>query len=276
VAAAQPATGAQPAPPSSSLQLPVVQAPATVAKAEPPPLPEAALPVPEQGPPSAEQPPDEAPPPEAAPVAKPAVDDDLSHNLTDYLHHHRLPFVDAKVYARAGTPSSIALSGEVKSEVGKQDAETDARDFVGNPSIKVHNRVRIKAELASNPLPVPDAGAPVPAPATAGYSCTDLCQKDEGHCEVHCQNRNIGSAAGAVGSGLLGSLTSGVTGAVTSLLSQAGAAGSQARDCTEDCHQTQEHCIAACSSGGPDQSSGPPPDSGPGDQGPGGPNQPPS
>jgi len=278
VAGAQaPVAGAQSGQRPSSLQLPVAQPPTTVAKAEPPPVPQAALPLPEQGPPSAEQPPDEAPPPEAAPVEKPALDEDLSHNLTDYLHHHRLPFVEAKVYAKAGTPSSVSLSGEVRSEVGKQDAETDARDFVGNQSIKVHNRVRIKAELASNPLPVPGAGAPVPesAPAAAGYSCTDLCQKDEGHCEVHCQNQNIGNASGAIGSGIVGSIASGVTGAFTSLLSQAGVAGSQARDCTETCHQTQEHCVAACSSGGSDQSGGPPGDGGSGDQGPSGPDQPP-
>jgi hypothetical protein len=234
VASAQPGSA-----PSSILQAPTAQAPTTEPKAQALPLPAA-----EQGPL-----PDAGPPPEAAPTERPVADDGLSRNLTDYLHHHRLPYVDATVYAKAGAPSSIALSGEVRSEMGKEDAETKSRDFLGNARLKVRNHVRINPELASRSQPASSAGVGAPiaggAPAAEANPCTDLCQRDEGSCEVHCQNQSLGSATG-------------VGGGFGDLLRQIGQAGGEARDCIENCHQTLNHCAADCSAGGPSQQSNEP------------------
>ena len=256
VAVAQPGSA-----PSSTLQVPAAQARGTQANAELPPLP---LPDSQQGPPPDAVPrPDAVPPPDAVPVEKPAVDNVMSQNLTDYLHHHRLPFVDAMVYTRAGNPSSIALSGEVRTETGKEDAVTKSRIFLGIENVKVRNRVRINPELASNPKPtgVGEPAAASAAPEAAANPCSDLCQKDEGHCEIHCQDQTVGGAAG-------------LAGGVSSFLGQLTQTTGQARDCTEDCHQTLEHCTADCSSGGSnEQSNGPPESRGGGGEGP---NQPPS
>jgi hypothetical protein len=224
--------------PSSTLQVPTAQSPETQAKAEPPPLP---LPDSQQGPP-----PDEARPP----IEKPAVDHLMSQNLTDYLHNHKLPFVDAMVYAKNGNPTSISLSGQVRTETGKDDAETKSRIFLGLENVKVHNRVRINPELAANHVSVgaeepPTSGAPVEsaAPETAANSCTDLCQKDDGHCKVHCQNATIGNASGSLAAG-------GLVGGVAAVLGTVAQTGAQSSDCAEDCQQTLEHCTADCNSGG--------------------------
>lgn len=279
-----PLTQAQPAPvqpaqvavppvsaPSKPPQPPTAQVPVTEAKAEPPPLP---LPAAEQGPPPELRPPDNVPPPEAAPaerhalVEKPALDNELSGSLNDYLHSHHLPYVEAKVYARAGTPSSLSLSGEVRTEKGKMDAETKSLDFLGNQNIKVHSHVLIDSALASNSPAAGSADAAAPMagnalpPVVAGNSCTDLCQKDEAHCKVYCQDQT-------------GTSASGIGGSVMSLLNQLGAAGAQARDCNENCVQTEEHCAFSCNSPGPSQQSNGPSDNGAGDQAPSGPDQPP-
>ncbi len=89
------------------------------------------------------------------------MDDQLSQNLNYFLHHHRLPYVDAIVYAKAGTPRSIALSGEVRTETGRDDAETKSRDFLGIQSLNVSNAVRINPELTSNLQPVDPANGAV-------------------------------------------------------------------------------------------------------------------
>jgi len=242
---------------SSQPQLPPKKAPAALAKAAPLPLPDA-----QQGPP-----PDEARRPESSRAEKPAVDTGMSHNLTDYLHHHRLPYVDATVYAKAGSLRSVSLFGEVRTAKGREDAEIRSHDFLGLQSLKVRNSVRINPELASNPQGSGsgDVGTAMEAsgPTAAANSCTDLCQKDDGHCEVHCRNQSVGNATG------LGGGISSVLGGITQT-------GTAASDCIEDCHQTLEHCTAACSSGGSEQqSNGSPAGAGPGEQGPSGPDQPP-
>jgi hypothetical protein len=253
--------------PSSTLQIPSAQPPGAQANAEPPPLP---LPDSQQGPP-----PDAIPPPDVAPVERPAVDHLMSQNLTDYLHNHKLPFVEAMVYEKAGNPTSISLSGQVRTETGKEDAETKSRIFLGSETVKVHNRLRINPELAANHLAVgveaPGAsGAPVEsaAPEAAANPCVDLCQKDNGHCKVHCQNATVENASGGIASG-------GLVGGVAAVLGTVAQTGAQSSDCAEDCQQTLEHCTADCNSGGGsnEQSNGPPEGGGGGGEGP---DQPPS
>ena len=236
IAAGAPLT-AQPESQTQTPAAPSAPAPVTQAsQANPqPPLP---LPDAQQGPPpDAIPPPDATPPPAAAPVEKPVLDDATSRSLTDYLHQHRLPYVDAMVYQKDGALSSIALSGEVRTEKGKDDAETKSRDFLGNDRVKVRNHVKITADPGSNTQPVgPSEGGEQSAGTSPGADPC-LCQSDEGHCEVHCQDQFGSNAAGGFA---LGNMVTNAT---------------QLRDCNDGCQQTQEHCEADCNSGGSNQQS---------------------
>jgi hypothetical protein len=221
----------------------------------------------------------ESPPP-AAPAPHPrrrapsrsVLNQSLSNDLSQYLHQHHLPYVDALVFgSAAGTPTSVTLDGQVRTEHGKEDAETKSRDFTNAPDLRIQNHIEVNASLALNPsaassAPVESApatgavtaAATTAAPATsAADPCTDLCLKDEGHCNSACQTQ---AAGGAAGGGL----------SVQGLLGQFGQSATQLKQCNEDCQQTREHCVYQCSSGGgsaqaseapaaPPDGAGPPP-----------------
>ncbi len=171
--------------------------------------------------------------PEAAPAKQQSVmDSGMSRTLTDYLHHQRLPFVAATVYAQGGTPRSILLSGQVRTQKGKDDAETKSRAFLGVRGVAVHNRVRINPALALSPSTsgYADAGAGPPA---GGNSCSEVCQSNEGQCEGNCRNQSAGNSGG-------------LGGALSSLLGQMNQGG----QCAQNCRQMMNQCMGSCGAGG--------------------------
>jgi hypothetical protein len=253
---------------------------AQIASLPSPVVPSSSQPNSEVPPPESENevPPPSAPPPTHKKPLSP-VNQDLTAGLNDYLHHHHLPYVDAVVY---GDAEMVALSGEVRTAKGKQDATLKAEDFLGNEQIRVRNRVSVNPELAASTrisgasFAEPDSGGGEIAPVGGG-SCSDLCHKDEGYCVSHCTNQTVGALSSLSSLGNLLGLSS------------------QKKDCDEGCEQTMDHCLASCGSGGGESAGGPesppaatsrspaesgggpdqPPDSGP-DQAPdGGPDQPP-
>ncbi len=187
----------------------------------------------------------------------------LSSNLSDYLHHHHLPFVDALVFSNeAGQATSVKLSGEVRTEHGKEDAAIKARDFLNQPGLRVQNDVEVNASLESSSPPSASAAtesalpesssAAAAAPSAQTGPCADMCMKDEGHCDTACQSQ---AAGGATSGGF----------SVQALLGQVGQSATQLNECRDQCVQVRQHCVYQCGQGGGEaQSEGtaPPPDSG--------------
>jgi hypothetical protein len=195
--------------------------------------------------------------------------EDLSRGLTDYLHQHRLPYVDAMVFAsHRGRPTSISLSGEVRTERGRDDAEVKAQDFLGHLDLPVENHIAIDPSLGLIPPAAGSAPQPKPAAGDAssaqGGACADLCRRDAMHCRNHCHNQAYGNAPDMS--------------SVAGMISQMGQTAVQHNDCTEDCEQTLDHCVYECSQEGasdrPPSTVDQPEDSG-SNQGPSGPDRPP-
>jgi hypothetical protein len=179
-------------------------------------------------------------------------DDHLSTGLNDFLHGHHLPFVDAMVFSNASDePTLVKLSGQVRTEHGKEDAASKSSDFLNQPGIKIQNRVEVVSGLAStvpastsaSAEPPPDSasarGGLALGPNTAAPNdpCTDLCFKDEGHCNTACQSQ---AAGGATGGGI----------SVQGILGQFGQSATQLKQCNDQCVQTREHCTYDCQQNG--------------------------
>jgi len=77
-----------------------------------------------------------------------ALDVTLSGKATNYLHVHRLPFVQAEVGRDvSGTPASVALTGKVRTLRGKEDAERRTQDLLG-ATIVINNQIQIDPNLS--------------------------------------------------------------------------------------------------------------------------------
>jgi len=78
------------------------------------------------------------------------IDDALSRKASDYLHRHRLPYVNAQVFTdEAGAPDSIVLTGRVRTAFGKQDAEGKARDALGVSTIAISNQIQTGGDVSA-------------------------------------------------------------------------------------------------------------------------------
>ena len=78
------------------------------------------------------------------------ADGELSRRASEYLHNHRLPYVNAQVVVDdAGVAKSVALTGQVRTDFGKQDAERKARDFLRDTNLRFDNQIQVKSQLAS-------------------------------------------------------------------------------------------------------------------------------
>jgi hypothetical protein len=190
-------------------------------------------------------------------ASRSTLNEHLSDDLSQYLHQHHLPFVDAMVFSNSdGQPTSVKLSGRVRTEHGKDDAATKSSDFLNEPRLEVQNHVEIDASLASTAPASSSASAEsspfAPASVAAADPCTDLCLKDEGHCNTACQTQAASSASSGGLAGILGGL---------------GQSATQLQQCNDQCVQTREHCKYDCgqsASSAPSSqaadSGGPPPD----------------
>jgi hypothetical protein len=70
-----------------------------------------------------------------------------SNSLSKYLHQRRLPLVEARVIPSPGGTRTLPLYGFVATELGKQDAENQALDFLADPDIEITNLIKITPEL---------------------------------------------------------------------------------------------------------------------------------
>ncbi len=172
---------------------------------------------------------------------------ELSDELTAYLHDHRLPHVDANVLGTAsGQPQMVELSGEVRTEHGKSDAQQKAADYLSNPEgLQVQNHIEIDPSLGSGPGDVVSASAPASAQALPsvggdqdGASDPCLCLTDENHCKQTCVNQAAGASASGPSMGL---------GAMFKGLLQG---APQNKQCSDDCENARAHCVHDCSESG--------------------------
>jgi hypothetical protein len=244
----------------------IVQTAVKMVQASPPPEPAQVQPSPPvrlaAQPPVPEDDGDAGPPEPSAPRHSALVlDQSLSDKLSSYLHQHRLPYVDALVFANSsGEPRSVTLNGRVRTEKGARDATLKSEDFLSDAQVSIKNRVQVDPEIiptsaATGSVSAASAGGEPPE-AMAG-TCQNSCLSDEGHCKTQCAASSAPnlprSAADIVG--FFGQGTS----------------------CIDGCQQTREHCVAACGETGP--SGGTEPAGGPGQSGSGpppeGPDQPP-
>jgi hypothetical protein len=91
------------------------------------------------------------PPPSAAgTVSGGTIDSPQSQGLSDYLKHHSLPLVGAKVVTSPSGGKQAILFGFVASDFGKADAEQKARHYLNDPTLVVDNRIKISPELAGS------------------------------------------------------------------------------------------------------------------------------
>jgi len=71
----------------------------------------------------------------------------LSNQASDYLHHHRLPFVEARVSRDSEGPLSVILTGQVRTRFGKEDAERKVAQFLNTP-VSINNQLAVNPDLA--------------------------------------------------------------------------------------------------------------------------------
>ncbi len=168
----------------------------------------------------------------------------LSDELTEYLHRHRLPHVDAIVFGSAsGDPRQVELSGAVRTDHGKSDAQQKALDYLSNPTgLRVDNHIEVDpdlARIASAPSssgsaePPPSAGAPAQAQTDP---C--LCLADEDHCRKTCLNQAANPASADPSAGL-GNMLRGFLQGVP-----------QNKQCADDCENQKAHCVHDCTESG--------------------------
>jgi caspase domain-containing protein len=181
-------------------------------------------------------------------MVRPAPNTSLSRSLSDYLHHNRLPYVDALVLSdQTGTPSSLVLSGRVRTEMGKRDAELKSRDFLGTSNIRISNEIVLHSDLASqSALASPATDRPPTAEAgrnLASNSCFDQCVQISDNCRTACETQSTGSTIAQVG-GVAGALMSGntsdVSGLAPSLLQ------GDHKVCANRCEADKNTCTQLC------------------------------
>lgn len=85
-------------------------------------------------------------------------DSELGTQLTQYFHDHCLPLVSAQV-SRASTGSQqVLLYGFVASDFGKDDAQSKARQLLGQNFTDIHNQIMVRPQLAE--MTPPEQPAP--------------------------------------------------------------------------------------------------------------------
>jgi len=172
----------------------------------------------------------------------------LSQSLSDYLHHNRLPYVDALVLSdRTGEPSSVVLSGRVLTEKGKRAAESKARDYLGAPGVTINNRITLDSALASRTTETSSQIRQAPSESTeqsaARLSCFGQCEQRYSSCAAACQAQSTAGSSGAEA----GSIVAWLLGTTSKpLLTISSTASDQA--CTSRCAAEDAMCSQVCQS----------------------------
>lgn len=75
-------------------------------------------------------------------------DDVLSTGASEYLHKHRLPFAEAAVFRSVSDGAlSVTLTGQVRTQFGKQDAETKVTRFL-SAQVVFDNQLIVNGDLS--------------------------------------------------------------------------------------------------------------------------------
>jgi hypothetical protein len=84
--------------------------------------------------------------------------------LSAYLHARHLPLVEARQLTDDSGHESVLLYGFVATDLGKRDAEDDARDYLDDPDITITNQIKVRPELLTlgRSGSGPDASSEVP------------------------------------------------------------------------------------------------------------------
>jgi hypothetical protein len=82
--------------------------------------------------------------------------------------------VDALVFSNAsGRPTLVKLSGQVRTEHGKEDAETKSSDFLNEPRLRTQNHIEVDASLAST-VPSSNSASVVPASSVGSAAASPM------------------------------------------------------------------------------------------------------
>jgi hypothetical protein len=111
----------------------------------------------------------------AGTVAGGTIDSPQSQGLTDYLKHHDLPLVGARVVTSSSGGQQVILFGFVASDFGKTDAEQKARRYLKDPTLVVDNRIKISPELAGGHGAAPPSNA-MPTDGSDPYAASGSLQ----------------------------------------------------------------------------------------------------
>ena len=101
-----------------------------------------------------------------------SVDRRASKALTADLRKNHLPLVGAQVMTAGGNQRRLVLYGFVASELGKEDAQKKAMQYLATPGIEVINRITVRPEIANLKEPPQDVEQASPAPAQGGAAMT--------------------------------------------------------------------------------------------------------
>jgi hypothetical protein len=182
------------------------------------------------------------------PVARTLPNTQLSHSLSEYLHHNRLPYVDALVLSdQTGEPSSVVLSGRVRTERGQRDAESKVRDYLDAPGLSIRNRIVLDSTLAVNHVgensSIGQTLGASPERTVAASSCVEQCDRIYSSCSSACQSQNAGSSIAQVGN-VAASLLGGYAGGATALAPTVLQGDYQV--CTNRCEESKNTCAQLC------------------------------
>ena len=84
-----------------------------------------------------------------------SVDRELSRTLTKRLHRDRLPYVKAQVLIDAPSKAkSVVLTGQVRADFSKHDAEETVRNFFKSSTVAIENQIKVNPEIGSAPPPI--------------------------------------------------------------------------------------------------------------------------
>lgn len=83
-----------------------------------------------------------------------AADRELSGKINEQLHRDRLPQVNAQVFENADNTKSVVLSGQVRTELSKHEAERKVRDLLEGSTVAITNQIKVNPEIDSAPPPL--------------------------------------------------------------------------------------------------------------------------
>lgn len=185
-------------------------------------------------------------------ILKPIRNYQLSSSLNSYLHHHRLPYVDAVVRSdRTGALRSVQLSGLVATEHGKQDAESKARYYLNAQEVSINNRIRVDPALLSD-----STGAIHHHQGIPSTVCLSRCERTYGSCTRACLSQMTAESGAAEAGSLIPSIigeSAGNRAAAIGVYAGAGTAAAASdlaestyQACASRCRTQQSSCTGLC------------------------------